>query len=240
MLVMCAAQQPDSIRPMDRIPRKPIDVVELGEGGLATSATSRVDKRAALLVAFEYFALDRVRNVAARRTVGSLGGSLSRLATRREALFLHLFDEQIECALQDQGWIAVGQAVTQQILRLAKLVAKRTARGELDLERCLAERGDHRSVLRRSRRVRWCRPLNRDWTSGGRRCGQRERLLRFERHFRSLGKFPDDRWNRRLWRTSNPAQLSTRFWVDTRSSEELKASTIILEVIMTRCNTSLL
>jgi len=92
--------------------------------------------------------------VTRRRRVGLSDRYLSRLPTRGEALLLHLFDQQVECLLEDRRQVSVGDAVPEQILGLAELVTTLATRGELELERLFGQRCDHCPAFIASRRRR--------------------------------------------------------------------------------------
>src|SRR5713101_4448767 len=140
-------QQADPVRSVQTRPREPVLVIEFQGASLGAPPAALVGERAAATVALEDRALDRVGNVTRTRFVSLFGGGLSRLPTRGEALLLHVFDQRVECLLEDRRQISVGDAVPEQILRLAELVTTRATRGELELERLLGERCNYSPLI---------------------------------------------------------------------------------------------
>jgi hypothetical protein len=65
-----------------------------------------------------------------------------------ELLALRILDQQRQGATDDLGEIPRGHLVAEQRLRLAKLLAQRPARRELDLEALLAQRETEGSARR--------------------------------------------------------------------------------------------
>ncbi|HEX9382537.1 MAG TPA: hypothetical protein VF908_04005 [Gemmatimonadaceae bacterium] len=102
-----------------------------------------INHEAAAAVAHEDLAFDGVGNVPRGRCPRVVGRSQSRLPTRGESLFHHLFDEQVECLLEDCRQVSIRNSVPEQILGPAELVMTRATPGELELERVLGERRNH-------------------------------------------------------------------------------------------------
>src|SRR5712664_4364650 len=140
---MRVAEETDTVRAVNGSSRKPVAMIEFQGARLAASAAMLVGETAAAAVALEDLAFDGVRNVPRGRSARVAGRTRSRLPTRGESLFHHLFDEQVECLLENGRQIPVRDPVPEQILGLAELVMTRATPGELELERVLSESRDH-------------------------------------------------------------------------------------------------
>src|SRR5436305_7837623 len=119
---------------MDVRSGKTIDVIELQPARLRAPLPVLRQELAASLRALVYGPLDGIGNVArrpGRRRRSSVG---SRLSAHRKSLLLQIDDQGIERLLEHRRQLAVGNTVSEEILCLAKLVAKRARRRELDLE----------------------------------------------------------------------------------------------------------
>src|SRR5713101_6720650 len=152
VLVVRTAEQVDPVRSVEMRSREPVPVIELQGASLGAPPATLVGEGAAATVALEDRALDGVGNVTRTRCVGVFGRGLSRLAALGEALLLHVVDQHVECLFEDRRQISVGDAVPEQILRLAELVTTRATGGELELERLLGQRCDHGPAFNASRR----------------------------------------------------------------------------------------
>src|SRR6266851_7264509 len=119
-----------------------VAVIEFQGACLTAPAAMLVGERAAAAVALEDLALDGVRDVTRNRCVRVFGRSLSRLQTRGESLLLDLFDQHVECFLEDRRQVSVGNAVPEKVPQLAELLTTRATRGELELEGVLSERSN--------------------------------------------------------------------------------------------------
>jgi len=152
VLVVRTAEQADPVRSVEMRSRKPVAVIEFQAARLGAPPAALVLERAAATVTLEDRALDRVGYVTRTRFVRCFSRGRSSLPARREALLLHVFDQQVECLLEDRRRVSVGDSVPEQILGLAELVATRTTPRELELERLLGERCNHGPALIASRR----------------------------------------------------------------------------------------
>ncbi len=72
-----------------------------------------------------------------------------------------MLDEQRQGAVEDLGWIAVGDGMPQQVLCATQLVVGLPADGELHLVAVERDRRDDRRPWRRRRR--WAREDNTGW-----------------------------------------------------------------------------
>src|SRR6266566_4927459 len=95
--------------------REPVEMIEFQGACLAAPAAMLVSERATAAVALEDLAFDGVGDVTRRGSFRVFGRSLSPLPTRREALLLHLFDEQVEGLLEDCRHVSVRDPVAEQI-----------------------------------------------------------------------------------------------------------------------------
>ena len=89
---MRTTEQADPVNSVKVRSREPVPVIEFQGACLAAPAAIFVGEGAAAAVALENLALDAVGNVTRRRCVRAFSQNLSRLPTRAEALFRHLFD----------------------------------------------------------------------------------------------------------------------------------------------------
>src|SRR5438105_12073384 len=109
--------------------RESVEVIELQVASRCASASALVDESAAPTIAFIDHPLDRIRDVPGGRLMRGVGRRLSRFPTDGEPLLLHLLDQQVERPLEDAGQVSIRNTVSEQILRLAQLVAKCAACG---------------------------------------------------------------------------------------------------------------
>src|SRR5712664_4539601 len=140
---MRVAEETDTVRAVNGSSRKPVEVIEFQGACLAAPTAMLVSETAAAAVALEDLAFDGIRNVPRGRSPRVAGRTRSRLPTRGESLFHHLFDEQVECLLEDCRQVSIRNSVPEQILGPAELVMTRATPGELELERVLGERRNH-------------------------------------------------------------------------------------------------
>jgi len=96
-----AAEEPDAIDVMPTRTRESVHVIELERARFGASSTALVGERALSTVAFVDRAFDCVWNVARRCVARLFPRPLSLLPASREALFLHVVDQQVERRAQD-------------------------------------------------------------------------------------------------------------------------------------------
>jgi hypothetical protein len=94
------AQEADPVGSVNWSSSEPVAVIEFQGACFAASAAMLVGEAAAAAVALEDLAFDGVRNVPRGRGARVAGRSRSRLPTRGESLFHHLFDEHVDAAVE--------------------------------------------------------------------------------------------------------------------------------------------
>jgi len=92
MLIVGTAEQPNTVRSVQRDPRETIDVIEFQGACLRAPPAALVQERALPTVALEDRALDRVRDVA-RGRMRSVHRRWTRFPTDCEAFLLDLFNQ---------------------------------------------------------------------------------------------------------------------------------------------------
>src|SRR5262245_32239051 len=126
---------------MGALPCEAVEMVEFETAGLLASASLGVDESAAAPIALVDLTPDRGGDGAAHFLSGRCGrGCGLRPSPDREPVLFHFLDQEVERSLDHLGQVIAWDLVLEQILRLAQLVAKLAARGELDLEAFRAER----------------------------------------------------------------------------------------------------
>jgi hypothetical protein len=113
VLIVRTAEEPDPVGPVNRLSRESVAVIEFQGAGLHTPSALPIGKRAPATVPLEHFASDGVRHMTRRRCSWLFGRSLPRLATRREALLLDLFDQNVERLFENLRDVSVGDAVAE-------------------------------------------------------------------------------------------------------------------------------
>src|SRR4051812_10583674 len=142
-----------------------VNVVEFQKARLWTAVAVVVDESAASSVALVHRSLHRIGSFVPLRGDRTWSNLAPGFPSDGESFLEHFRDEHIERLLEHLREIPVGNAMTEQVLRLAKLVAKSARSRERDRE-CIGREGcDDRSALLARRRCRH---------RGLRRCSQCE------------------------------------------------------------------
>src|SRR4051812_9323520 len=131
--------------------RKAVAVIEFELSFLFAPPAPLVDERALAAVPLVDDALDRVRDMPRLRGDSAVRRGAG-LAAHSEALLLHLSDEEVDRHSKNRRKIAVGHAVTEKVLRLAKLVAHLARNAHLQLVGILRNRNHGRPRRRLERR----------------------------------------------------------------------------------------
>src|SRR4051812_9129267 len=142
-----------------------VNVVEFQKARLWAPVAVFVDESAASSVALVHRSLHRIGSFVPLRGDRTWSHLAPGFPSDGEAFLEYFRDEHIEGHLEHLREIPVGNAVTEEVLRLAKLVAERARRRERDRECIGRERCDDRSALLARRRYRH---------RGLRRCSQCE------------------------------------------------------------------
>src|SRR5256885_10770615 len=124
-----------------------VDVVEFQKARLWTPVAVFVDKRAASLIALVHRSLHRIRSFVPLRGDRTWSNLAPGFPSDGEAFLEHFRDQHIEALLEHLREIPVGNAVTEAVLRLAKLVAKGARSRELDCESVRDQRSDQGPAL---------------------------------------------------------------------------------------------
>src|SRR5438067_10113061 len=133
VLIVPATKQTDQAGVVDTAPCEALDVVEFQAAGLGTPVSMLAHERASAAVALEDDPLDGIGDVMGIRGARDFLAGLAGLAAYAEPFLLDLVDDEVERLLQDRCWVAGRNAVAEQVLGLAQLVAEGAASGELDL-----------------------------------------------------------------------------------------------------------
>src|SRR4051812_2279597 len=122
-----------------------VNVVEFQKAPLWTPVAVFVDESAAASVTLVHRSLHRIGSFVPLRGDRTLSHLAPGFPSDGESFLEHFRDEHIEGLLEHLREIPVGNAMTEEVLRLAKLVAESARRCERDRE-CIGRKGcDDRS-----------------------------------------------------------------------------------------------